>query len=87
MTATFVSRWTCTGTKALVPVPSPNCPEVLSPQAHAVPSAFTAKEWKLPAATLVNPAALRIAAGRLTAGPLEPRPSAPVLLSPQAKAL
>ena len=32
-------------------VPSPSCPDPLSPQAHRVPSVLTATVWPAPAAT------------------------------------
>src|ERR1700730_12972856 len=48
---------TCTGTELSVVVPLPSSPTGLAPHAHAVPSARTAKVWRLPPltwATLVN---------------------------------
>ncbi len=49
---------TCTGTDEFVVVLFPNCPELLSPQAHTVPSDASANEWESPASSwvMVRPA-------------------------------
>src|SRR5262245_12437938 len=51
---------TCTGVDLSPLVPSPNCPKLFFPQAHAVPSALMARLWELPpeiATTSVKPVA------------------------------
>src|SRR6185436_443963 len=70
---------TAAGAHRSVPVPSPSCPEKLSPQQRIVPSASTAQVWKSPlltATALVMP----VTATGVVAVVRVPFPSCPLLL-------
>src|ERR1700738_4730221 len=70
------------GTERALVVPSPSCPELLSPQLHTEPLAVTARVWPVPAAAEITPVKPGTGAGvgRLV---VVPSPSWPAPFRPQ----
>ena len=87
---TFDNAATGTASSRRVVVPSPSCPDELSPHAQTVPSLFNASECPTPAATRVNTPATAARTGRVRPtrdAVALPVPSCPESSSPQPHTL
>src|SRR5579885_1593940 len=76
---------TWTGVERLVVVPSPSWPESFIPQAHTVPSFFTARLCATPAASAVTPTMPPLTWTGVERLVVVPSPSCPSSLAPQAQ--